>query len=235
MRIALLRRLAVVTTLAAGLLAVSPGASQAVNDPIQPGQRIETSAGLCTSNFVYNGTGARLGKTYIGTAAHCVVSVGQDVVLSATGEVFGDVAAIGDADFDATDWALIEIRPAFLARVNPAVKGNTSYPTGVTTAATTATGDQVQISGYGTGFEISNLSRERRTGTLTYDDANIHEVIAPLIFGDSGGPLVHIPTGRALGIVSRLCVGTCEEVGPTVQGLMAKAAAAGFPTTLRTV
>ena len=41
---------------------------------------------------------------------------------------------------------------------------------------------------------------------------------------------------KALGIVSRLCgAGACSEEGPTVQGILAKAAAAGFPITLRTV
>ena len=66
-------------------------------------------------------------------------------------------------------------------------------------------------------------------------DAESHEVIAPLIFGDSGGPLVHVASGKAYGIVSRLCIGVCEEEGPTVEGLLAKAAARGFTVTLRTV
>jgi hypothetical protein len=39
----------------------------------------------------------------------------------------------------------------------------------------------------------------------------------------------------SLGIVSRLCIGLCEEEGPTVEGILAKAAAAGFSVTVRTV
>ena len=46
---------------------------------------------------------------------------------------------------------------------------------------------------------------------------------------------MHVKTGKALGIVSRLCAGACSEEGPTVQGILAKAAARGFPVTLRTV
>jgi hypothetical protein len=46
---------------------------------------------------------------------------------------------------------------------------------------------------------------------------------------------VHIGTGKALGIVSRLCAGACSEEGPTVQGILAKAASRGFSVTLRTV
>jgi hypothetical protein len=60
-------------------------------------------------------------------------------------------------------------------------------------------------------------------------------VAGPIHWGDSGGPLVHIETGKALGIVSELCVGTCSEQGPTVQGLIAKAASRGYSVTLRTV
>jgi hypothetical protein len=41
--------------------------------------------------------------------------------------------------------------------------------------------------------------------------------------------------GKALGIISRLCAGACSEEGPTVQGILAKAASRGFAVTLRTV
>ncbi len=228
------RSLLVVALAAVGISAMpAPPASAAVT--IQPGTFIETSIGLCTTNFVYNGTGGKAGITYIGTAAHCVDKVGQDVALADTGEVFGDVAALGNEDADNTDWALIQIRTAFLPRVSPAMKGSPQYPTGVTTSTQTLTGDAVQLSGYGVGFSTTSPTRERRIGTLSFDDPEIHGVVAPLIFGDSGGPLVHIPTGRALGLVSRLCVGTCTEIGPTIEGVLAKAAAKGFTVTVRTV
>ena len=51
----------------------------------------------------------------------------------------------------------------------------------------------------------------------------------------ASGKSASIGTGRALGIVSRLCAGTCSEEGPTVQGILAKAASRGFSVTLRTV
>jgi hypothetical protein len=60
-------------------------------------------------------------------------------------------------------------------------------------------------------------------------------VDGPIHWGDSGGPLVHRRTGKALGIVSRLCIGACTEEGPTVQGILAKAASRGFTVTLKTV
>ena len=210
----------------AAVLALAP---PAVANHIQPGAYHETDVGACTLNFVYDGAGG----PFMGTAAHCVEAVGDDV-RDENGAVFGDVAAIGDADETATDWALIRVRPGFVGHVNPSVKGHPQYPTGVTTAPETAVGDPIQLSGYGVGFDLTPPTREQRRGALTFDDSETHEVLATLIFGDSGGPLVHVPTGEALGIVSRLCIGLCEEEGPTVEGILAKAAAAGFPVSVRT-
>ena len=61
-----------VTAVAAAALAPS-AASAAVT--LQPGAYHETDAGPCTLNFAYTGGG----KTYLGTAAHCVSAVGQRV------------------------------------------------------------------------------------------------------------------------------------------------------------
>ena len=219
-------RLLSATVVAAAALVLAP---PALGSHIQPGAFHETDVGGCTLNFVYDGAGG----PYMGTAAHCAEQVGDDV-RDETGATFGDIAAIGDADQTATDWALIRVRPDFVAHVNPRMKGHPQFPTGVTTPLQTNVGDQIQLSGYGVGFDLTPTTREQRRATLTYDDAETHQVLTTLIFGDSGGPLVHIPTGRAFGIVSRLCVGLCEEEGPTVQGVLAKAAAAGFPVSVRT-
>ena len=225
-------RLLALALLAAG--ALHPPAATAATDPIQPGDYIVTGGAACTLNFVYDGTGSRAGKVYLGTAAHCVGRIGDDVRLE-TGEVFGDVAFIGDEDSAADDYAFIEVRTAHLSRVSPAVKGNLTYPKGVTAPNETQIGDLVQVSGYGLGFDMVNVTRERRVAVMGNDGASLHEVSGPIDFGDSGGPLVHVKTGKALGIVSRLCVGLCTEVGPTVQGVLTRAAAAGFTVTMRTV
>ena len=215
--------------------AVVPGLpAQAAGGFLQPGDYMVAGSSACTTNFVYDGTGALAGKVYLGTAAHCVTNVGQDV-SDENGTVWGDVALIGDENATAPDYAFIEVRAAHVSRVRAWVKGHPSYPTGVTTSGSTALGDLVQISGYGLGFDISTPTQESRVAVLTGDDAETHDVLGPIDFGDSGGPLVHVATGRALGIVSRLCVGVCSETGPTVEGLLAKAAARGFTVTLRTV
>ena len=99
----------------------------------------------------------------------------------------------------------------------------------------TLNGDTIQLSGYGVGYDTTPTTQEKRQAIMGFDDAELYDVSGPIHWGDSGGPLVHVKTGKALGIVSRLCAGLCSEEGPTVQGILAKAAASGFPVTLRTV
>jgi hypothetical protein len=219
--------LAAVATLA--LAAALPGTAAAAGT-LQPGAYHETDAGSCTLNFAYSGNG----RTYLGTAAHCVEAVGQPV-RDIDGDTFGTVAFIGDADTTEWDFAFIAVDAEDVGRVSAAVKGHPAYPKGATTPAETLTGDTIQLSGYGLGYGTTPTTQERRQAVMGFDDAELYTVTGPIHWGDSGGPLVHVRTGKALGIVSRLCAGTCSEEGPTVQGILAKAAASGFPVTLRTV
>lgn len=223
-----MRRIAVALTLVLAGLAAGPQA-HAVNT-IQPGAYMQAGNAGCTMNFIYDGGG----KTYVGTAAHCVEKVGQDVETF-DGTIFGDVAVIGNEDRTEEDWALIEIRTQYLSAVSPAVKGSPSYPRGFTTPSETFLGDTIQLSGYGLGFDLISVTRERRNAVMNYDDTELYDLVGPVIYGDSGGPVVHIDTGKALGIVSRLCLGACTEEGPTVQGILSKAAGKGFNVSLRTV
>lgn len=223
-------RLAVLVT--AFVTSAAPAAAQ---DPIQPGDYMESGGSACTLNFVYDGTGGLAGKVYLGTAAHCVSKVGDDVALE-DGTVFGDVAMIGNEDTTVDDYAFVEVRSAYVGRVSPAVKGHPTLPRGgYTTYTETRTGDQIQQSGYGIGASITNVTREQRRSVLVFDDAEYGGIAGFSIFGDSGGPYVHLPTGKAFGIVSRACIDICQEEGPTLEGLLAKATARGFTVRLRTV
>jgi hypothetical protein len=215
--------------LVAAVLALAPATAQAAAT-LQPGAYHETDAGSCTLNFVYTGGG----KTYLGTAAHCVERVGQRV-RDIDGTQFGSVAFIGDADTTEWDFAFIQVDSEDLGRVSPAVKGWPMYPRGSTVPADTVTGDAIQLSGYGLGYGTTKTTQEQRTALHAFDDTEMYAVSGPIHWGDSGGPLVHKKTGKALGIVSRLCIGTCTEEGPTVQGILAKASSRGFAVTLVTV
>ncbi len=217
----------VVALLAGGF--VSP--TQAALNWIQPG---DAHDGSCTLSFVYDGVGSKNGKVYIGTAAHCVSRVGQEVSTSGFNR-FGRVAYIGDDDQTAWDFALIEVKAAYQPYVNPAVKGHPHLPVGYTVPSDTIIGDSIQISGFGMGYGSTTYTQENRVATFQSDNNERYAVSGPIHWGDSGGPLVHLYSGKALGIVSRLCIGACTEQGPTVEGILNKAAASGFPLELRTV
>jgi hypothetical protein len=223
------RRSFLLPALAAIALAVAPAAAQAAVT-LQPGAYHETDAGSCTLNFAYDHGGA----TVLGTAAHCVARVGQRV-RDIDGVEFGSVDFIGDQNQEGWDFAFIRVDAEDVSRVSAAVKGHPQFPTGVTTPAETLAGDQIQVSGYGLGYGTNPVTQERRRAILMWDDADMAGVAGPIHWGDSGGPLVHIGTGKALGIVSELCLGSCTEQGPTVQGLIAKAASRGYSVTLKTV
>ena len=209
-------------------IALPTGAQAAVT--LQPGAYHETDAGSCTLNFAYAGGG----KTYLGTAAHCVASIGQSV-RDIDGTDFGKVAFIGDQNVTQWDFAFIAVDPEDLGRVSAAVKGHPTFPKGSTVPADTLMGDTIQLSGYGLGYGTTPTTQEKRQAIMGFDDAELYDVSGPIHWGDSGGPLVHVKTGKALGIVSRLCAGACSEEGPTVQGILAKAASRGFPVSLMTV
>lgn len=205
-------------------------ASAVAQTKIQPGASME----ICTLNFIYDGLGANAGKVYIGTAAHCVERVG-DVVNDGDGEPIGKVAFLDDADLAAADYAFVELLPSVLGRVDPSMKGYPEYPTGFTVPEDTAAGDLVQISGYGMVFgDLGATTQERRQGILQTDDEETYTFSGPSVNGDSGGPLVHVDSGKALGIVSRYGFETAStDYGPTMQGLLTKAAARDFPVRLR--
>lgn len=215
-----------------GLVLATP--ATATIGTIQPGDQSVSGGAGCTLNFVFDGVGALAGKVYMGTAAHCVSAVG-DSVSSWPYDGFGTVAIIGSADSASTDWGFIEVMPEFHRFVKAAVKGHPTYPTGVATRTETSEGDLLQFSGYGMGFGTTAPTQEKRVGALAAHERDRVLVVGPVIFGDSGGPVVHIPTGKAISLQSRLCVGPCSEVGPNYEDILAQAARSGFTVQLRTV
>ncbi len=221
------------TLLLAALAALALPAAASAQDKLQPGAMVETEAGQCTLNFVFNGEGANAGKTYIGTAAHCVEKIGEPVT-DINGDQFGKVAFIGNADDANTDYSFIEVLPEHLSRVDPSMKGHPEFPSGFTTEGETTEGDMLQLSGYGVGFGETQPTQEQRQAILQGDDAETYWFSGPSVNGDSGGPIVHIDSGKALGIISRYGFETFStDFGPTIEGVLPKAAKAGFPVSLR--
>lgn len=221
------RVLVLLSVVAAGVVVPSNASAVAT---VAPGDAIFTNTGACTLGFLADGTADGRTGPYFLTAAHCVNTVGDSVRL--IDESFlGRVVAIGNPHATESDWALIEV-PAGRT-VTAAVRGH-GPPTGSTTIDSTSFGDLLQYSGHGIPWSAAAPLREQRIGVLTGDEQEAWYSIGPDSFGDSGGPVLHQSTGRALGLVSRLCVGTCTSAGPTIEGILPQTAAQGFPIELRT-
>lgn len=214
----------------------------AATDVIQPGDRMllngETN---CTLSFVFDGVGDDAGRVFMSIASHCVGAVGE-VMHTDNFPAFGAIVYKGDASATLTDIALIEIAPANEGDVVGELRGHPGFPTGVASAGTTAVGDRIVMSGWGTGFGEHELTREKRQGILLRHDADVLRLEGPVTPGDSGGPWTHAD-GRALAIVSKITAtfSCCEPVdasvhqeGPTVQNILATADAAGISLALRT-
>ncbi|HVM44398.1 MAG TPA: hypothetical protein VM582_00580 [Candidatus Thermoplasmatota archaeon] len=222
------------------LLLVVPAAAALVEPPapaqdatIQPGDRLRSFSVACTAGFVFDGLGARAGRVYVSSAAHCFSTLGQLVSSDAQAN-FGVLVHLGDGRHVEQDYALIEVRPEFHHLVRGAVRGHPGIPRDVARAGTTAPLDEVQVSGHGAGFELTAATREGRRALLASHDATTQRLVGPLLSGDSGGPLVHLPSGDALGLVSRIRVPCeCTQLGPTIEHVMEQAAAQGYPLALR--
>lgn len=209
---------------------------------IQPGDRVSTPPGACTLNFVYDGTGSQAGKVFIGTAAHCFTALGQRASADGLGpfgtlRYIGDYSAANTGTFEngipgrQTDFSLIEVDAAFEDLVLPEVRGHPGLPSGgVLPAGGLVTGDRLDFSGYGLGFEYTQTTREERSGVYVLRSGNNWQGVGPIISGDSGGPVLH-ESGKAAGVATY--IGALGVGGPILEVSLAEASAAGYPVTLR--
>ena len=207
------------------LLCVSlvPSAAHA-DQPIQPGAQIQFGGNLCTMNFIFTGGG----KTYVGTAGHCT-RVNQRA-RSSSGE-FGTVRF--QRDNEDLDFALVEVDAAQTGQVDPTVRGFGAVH-GASEPSETRTLDEVFVHGYGVG--VGSFAQTRsRSGVMMQDNTEWYTANMPAVNGDSGGPVVHVPTGKALGIVSvyGFTYGhPATDRGPTVAHILATLRAEGFAVSL---
>lgn len=192
---------------------------------IGPGRFMSAPEG-CTMNFVFT-DGNRL---FVGTAGHCSHTVGERASAPGIGE-FGTIVYRRLEGND--DFALIRIDASKEANVDPTVP-RWGGPSGVTVPADTLIGDPIALYGWGTGFSIIEPTRSR-AGLLAADGAQHYVAELPAVFGDSGGPIVHIPTGKALGIVSGIRAVEVPQGtlwGTTVQRALSLVIGAGFNVDL---
>lgn len=222
------------------------------SEVVQPGASILTASSYCTANWIYDEVLTadeqleRDPRVFVGTAGHCVEEVGEEISL-ATGTLgdstvtFGEVAYIDDD----LDYTFIEVYPEHHDRVDPAMKGHPTIPSGVSTQETAEPGDMMQFSGHGVGFHATEPTQEERVGILNYNDGVQHYIIGPVSNGDSGGPVADLDDdGKAFGIVNTITAGVnsgamtvvvAGEGGVSLEGLLADADAAGLTVEVRTV
>lgn len=244
------RTLSILAAVTAPLLAVPAAAAPPVLEPgrdaIQPGMLVKVDGEpTCTGGFVYDGTGRRKGKVYLGLAAHCVEDrIGAVITDERDKRVGTVVASHWPYEGFADDWALVEVDRRAWPRVSPAMAGHPTVPTGVGTTDTVAIGHRAQLSGWGTLNDHNATVREQRPGVVSGFSASLWQAEAIASPGDSGGAAADLDNGLALGSVSNLCVplpiGTsegyepgCTVYGPTTVGIIARATQAGFPIALR--
>lgn len=208
-----LRHIASMVALVATLVP-SAATAEVAQTQIQPGARISTPIGSCTTNFVFTNSAGRL---FIGTAGHCA-EVG-DRIESANGTEFGTVVT-SENNYPVSDFALILIDTEDEHLVSPAMR-YWGGPTGMTSRADVAQGDQILSYGYGIGFGTTEQTR-RRAGLLwTYGPQAYSAFIAGTP-GDSGGPIVHAASGKALGVIDVLKAGS-PQGGTTIENVLARA------------
>lgn len=208
---------------------------------LQPGDQLLTknlngTVTACTLGFVFDGLGAKAGKVYFASAAHCFFVTGQAAYANDLEEPFGRVVHL-DGLHDA---ALVEVDAAYSAAVSGEVLGRPGVPTGLASRGDVVAGDLLLFSGYVTGQELPEALRTGRVGALTGTTSRDWRGWAAIGPGDSGGPVVHGATGGALGLVGQIRAadvpGDAEPrmEGPLASALPAVWQAAGHAVRLRT-
>jgi hypothetical protein len=230
-----------ISILTVGAVAVLAPVTAEAAPVLQPGTSITNGTDFCTLNWIYNGTGSQAGNTFGGAAAHCFAQ-GERVSI-ATASLGTPVVAFGTVAYRSTalDFELIKIDSPCACTVDAAMAGHPGIPTGVSTTSTAAVGDVVQYSGHGILTDATAPTQQDRVGVLGYNDGSQHFSYGLVSPGDSGGPVADVSDGnKALGIVDTVGIALTPlpqagEGGVSLQGLLADAAAHGFPVSVRTV
>jgi hypothetical protein len=173
-----------------GLLQACPG--------VRPGAIVESDTGQCTFNFVYGGSD---GRTYIGTAGHCILpGDGEQSWAPGAGPEARDAsgARIGEFAYavlqDPKDFSLIRVDAG--VPVNPQMC-HFGGPTGINSATTSAT---TVLHHFGQGVGVNLLVPGRSAVALGMPDPDHVYALGTVVFGDSGSGIIS-SDGRAVGVI----------------------------------
>jgi hypothetical protein len=166
---------------------------------VRPGAIVLSDVGQCTFNFVYSGSD---GRTYIGTAGHCINADGQErswapgagpVARDSDGNRIGEFAyAVLQ---DPKDIALIRVDPG--VPVNPQMC-HFGGPTGIN-SDTPGLG-AVVLQHYGNGVGVGLVLPARSAVALGMPDPDHVYAEGLVVPGDSGSG-IETPDGRAVGVI----------------------------------
>ena len=191
---------------------------------VRPGALVESDVGVCTLNFLFRGAD---GRSYIGTAGHCIIGEDEDtrerkwepgsgpVASDSQGNRIGEFAyAVLD---DTKDFALIRLDPDDAERASPQMC-HFGGPTG-TNAASTAT--PTLLHHYGNGLLVGNVLPARSALALGMPDPDHVLVTGAAVPGDSGSGIISAD-GRAVGVIVALGIGLGDvgtggvDAGPVI-------------------
>jgi hypothetical protein len=174
---------------------------------VRPGAIVNSEAGQCTFNFLFNGSD---GRRYIGTAGHCILGespiggdVGEESWAPGTGPEATDAAGnrIGEFAYailqDPKDFAVIRLDPGVEASPQMCHFGG---PTGVNTDQGSA---PVVLNYFGNGLGVGSVLPARSALALGMPDPDHVFANGVVIPGDSGSGVIS-SDGRAVGVAVTL-------------------------------
>jgi hypothetical protein len=171
---------------------------------VRPGAVVQSDAGQCTFNFLFQGSD---GRRYIGTAGHCILGdspiggdAGEQSWAPGSGPVARDGAGnrIGEFAYavlqDPKDFALIRLDPGVQASPQMCHFGG---PTGVNASQGSA---PVVLNHFGQGVGVGAVLPARSALALGMPDPDHVFAAGGVVPGDSGSGIIS-SDGRAVGVI----------------------------------
>jgi hypothetical protein len=171
---------------------------------VRPGAIVESDAGQCTFNFLFQGSD---GSRYIGTAGHCILGespvggdVGEETWAAGTGPEArdGEGNRIGEFAYailqDPKDFALIRLDPGVAANAQMCHFGG---PTGVNSDQTA---DPVVLQHFGQGLAVGTVLPARSALAIGMPHPDHVYAQGAVVPGDSGSGIIS-DDGRAVGVI----------------------------------
>jgi hypothetical protein len=181
----------------------------------------------CTANFIFASGSTR----YVGTARHCVDSIGQEVTMQVDTTTIATVGTVSHMTsgegVPGNDWALIRIDPAVASKwgINPAVPV-AGGPNGIYTSCAVT-----PVVHYGHGYGVAVAQGKLEGGLATNWNNTGFGWTGFGAPGDSGSPVL-TATGQAAGDFTHLIVDPGTYPGSTLAGTRITRALSQFGVSL---